>query len=286
MKGGRVTFDPHAVKVYVDGSCTKNPGGSGGFAAWIEFPFDWDRPDEPLESPGYFETNSIRMEIRAAIFALEWIRDDGAKLGIARFQIITDSKHVFENYNRASQWASNGWLNRHERPIENKDLWKLMMSIRRGLRVRVDVHWTKGKRSPILKAVDRSAKSSAAAPTRPDRGYRPGKVGRSKHNEGRAAKMFPAAGQEIVIRVYQTMAIRRNVQKVKFQTYSGDRKDFFEKYMAYAGFEIGNSLHRHHIYRVRLNRAPQYPQIEEIIAELSQEDLSPQLVGAKQYSQS
>ena len=267
-------FDPHAVKVYVDGSCTRNPGGSGGFAAWIEFPFDWGRPDELLDSAGYFGTNSVRMEIRAAIFAHEWIRDEGVKFGIQRFQVVTDSTHVFENYNRACLWAQNGWENRYGRPIENKDLWKQLMSIRRGFRVRVDVCWTQGKKSAILKAVDRSAKIAAAAPTRPDRGFRSGKVGRSRNSDGRAAKMFPAAGQELLIRVYQTMSVRRNVQKVKFQTYDENQKDFFGKFTAYAGFEIGNSLHRHHIYRVRFNDNAQYPRVEEILSEVSEGDFN------------
>jgi ribonuclease HI len=115
--------------------------------------------------------------------------------------VITDSKYVFDNYNRAVGWSQNGWRNQHGRPVENKDLWKEMLSIRRSLRVRVDVQWTKGKKSTILKAVDRSAKSAAAAPARTDRGFRPGKIGRSRNSTGQAAKMFPAAGQEIVIRV-------------------------------------------------------------------------------------
>jgi ribonuclease HI len=33
-------FDLRSLKVYVDGSCPKNPGGPGGWCAWLEFPFD------------------------------------------------------------------------------------------------------------------------------------------------------------------------------------------------------------------------------------------------------
>jgi aquaporin Z len=34
-----VSFDLRALKIYIDGSCRKNPGGAGGFAARIEYPF-------------------------------------------------------------------------------------------------------------------------------------------------------------------------------------------------------------------------------------------------------
>lgn len=268
-----MSFDPHALKLYVDGSCAKNPGGSGGFAAWIEFPIDWRRPDEELQYAGYFSTNSVRMEIEACIFAHEWVGDKGRLLDVQRFQIVTDSTHVFENYNRAPCWSQNRWRNVYGRPVENKDLWKKLLSIRRSLKVRVDVVWTKGKKSPILKAVDRSAKLAAKTPTEIDWGFKSGKVGRSKNRVAGAAKMFPAAGREVIIRIYQTLSVRRDEHKVKFQLYSDEKSGFFEKYFAYADAVVGNRLHRHHIYLVRMNDVMQYPRIEGISAEISSDEL-------------
>ena len=63
----------------------------------------------------------------AAIFAHRWVRDIGANLGLQRFQVVTDSKYVFENYNRAIEWSQSNWRNHHGRPMENKDLWKEML---------------------------------------------------------------------------------------------------------------------------------------------------------------
>ncbi len=163
--------------------------------------------------------------------------------------------------------------------MENKDLWKEMLSIRRGLRVRVDVEWTKGKKSPILKAVDRSAKAAAAMPAREDWGFRSGKIGRSKNNVNQAAKMFPATGQEAIIRIYHTVSVRRDEHRVKFQVYSEEKRDFFEKYMAYAEARLGNSLHRQNVYLVRMNNNLRYPQIEEILAELKESGLVEQAQG-------
>jgi ribonuclease HI len=67
-----VAFDPHAVKIYVDGNCWDNPGGNGGFAVRVEYGSNSDREDRLVEYRGYFETNNNRMELRACIFAHEW----------------------------------------------------------------------------------------------------------------------------------------------------------------------------------------------------------------------
>jgi ribonuclease HI len=271
-----VSFDLRALKLYIDGSCQKNPGGAGGFAARVEFPLDWNRPDLLLDQRGYFETNNNRMELEACIFAHRWVLEDGLGLGAAHFQVVTDSKYVYENYARSVGWSKNGWRNSHGRPLDNTDQWKALLRIRRkiGYRVRVEMKLIQGKSTPITKAVDRDAKGAALVPLRTDRGFRAGKVGRSRNNTGKAAKMFAATGGELVIRVYGTKSVRRDEQKIKFQTYSGEKCDFFEKYQAYAHASVGNALHRHHIYRVRMNDIPQYPQIVEIVAELQQCDLA------------
>jgi len=48
-----VSFDPHALKLYVDGSCSKNPGRTSGFAVWVEYPAEWNRSDEVLQEVGF-----------------------------------------------------------------------------------------------------------------------------------------------------------------------------------------------------------------------------------------
>jgi ribonuclease HI len=278
-----VSFDLRALKIYIDGSCRRNPGGSGGFAARIEYPLDWNRPDELLEYCGYFRTNSNRMELRACLFAHEWILQQGDELGVQHVQVVTDSKYVYENYNRSIGWSRNAWCNFHERPVDNSDLWKDLLRTRRklGFPLRVEVKLIAGKSTPITKAVDRAAKTASTLPSRVDRGFQSGKIGRSRSNSGKAARMFPAGGEELVIRVYQTSSVRRDVQKIKFQTFSEEKQDFFDKYMAYAQPVIGNALHRQNVYRVRMNDVPLYPRIEEIVEKLEGSYLVTQKVNAE-----
>ena len=150
-----MSFDLRALKIYIDGSCRKNPGGAGGFAAQIEYPFGWDLPDELIEYTGYFETSNNRMELRACVFAHEWILEQGENLSVQHVQIVTDSKYVFDNVPRAIAWSKNGWRNLHGRPLENVDLWKDLLRVRRklGFRLRVEVKLVAGKSTPITKVV-------------------------------------------------------------------------------------------------------------------------------------
>jgi ribonuclease HI len=263
-----VSFDPHALKLFVDGSCLKNPGGNSGFAVWVEYPSDWDRADELLQTVGFHESTNNRMELKACIWAHRWVQEQGAAIGVQRVQVITDSKHVHDCWQQSPRWRSNGWRNADGKQVENKDLWKELLSIRTKLRIRVDIEWTPGKKTPITKAVDKSAKSGAKQPTRTDWGHRSGKIGRSKNSVGGSAALFPAAGQEARIRVYHAVAFGDGENKIKFQLFSEARGEFLDKFVAYATPEIGGALHRHHAYCVRFNSNPRYPIIEVVLHEI------------------
>ena len=262
-----MTFDPHALKLYVDGSCLKNPGGASGFAVWVEYPAVWNRPDEALEGIGFHESTNQRMELRACIWAHRWVREHLPGTGVSRVQIVTDSKYVNDYWRMAEYWRSQGWRNSSNRPIKNDDLWKELLSIRGKLRVRTDIEWTLGKKAPILRSVDKSAKSAAKQPTETDRGYRPGKIGRTKNQVFGAAALFPATGQQATVRIYHTALAGRSENEIKFQLFSDSRGDFFDKFVAYTQPEIGASLHRQHAYVVQFNNDPKYPIITAILEE-------------------
>ena len=266
-----MSFDPHALKLYVDGSCLKNPGGRSGFAVWIEHPATRNEPDESLGELGFHESTNNRMELRACIWAHRWVLENAAP-ELSRVQVITDSKYVSENWRRAASWRANGWRNASGRPVENADLWKEWLSLRSKLRVRTDIEWTTGKKTPILKAVDKAAKAAAGRPTKVDRGYRKGKIGRTKDKLGGVAALLPAWGQEATIRIYQSGVVHRGSgeNKIKFELFSTERGRFLEKFVAYAAPGIAAELHRQHAYRVRFNASAKYPVIEAVLEEIPQ----------------
>jgi ribonuclease HI len=259
-------LDPHALKIYVDGNCWKNPGGSGGFAARVEYPWSMNRDDLLVEYRGYFETNNNRMELRACIFAHEWAFENLEELP-GRVQVVTDSSYVNEGYSRAIGWSQNDYCNSDGRPIKNEELWRELMTLRRKLarRLRIETHQIPRRSNEAAKEVDTKAKAAGKSPTHVDWGLPKGKIGRSKNNDGKAARLYPAAGQSPIICPYKSDSARRDIQRFKFQVYDEVRKDFFEKYEAYATVAIGNELHRGNMYHVRMNDVPRYPRILEIV---------------------
>jgi ribonuclease HI len=270
-----VVFDPHAVKIHIDGNCWKNPGGSGGLGIRVDYGSDIDRECEVVEYRGYFETNNQRMELRACIFAHVWIEENVDELGAPRFLILTDSSYVYGGYGWVLGWCQNDYRNSAGRPMKNDELWKDLMTLRRklGRCVRIEVKLIPRRSDEGAKAVDRLAKAAGKMPTHVDWGFPKGKIGRSKNNVKSAARLYPAAGQEIIIRPYQSGTARRGLERYKFQVYDEVRKDFFEKFEAYVSASIGGDLHRQNVYRVRMNDVPRFPQIVEILEKLKEGDI-------------
>jgi len=66
---------------------------------------------------------------------------------------------------------------------------------------------------------------------------------------------------------------RKRLELFKIQEFDEVRKDFFEKFEVYAVSEIGCHLHRQHVYGVRMNDLPRFPQVLEIMEELVEADI-------------
>jgi ribonuclease HI len=260
--------DPHALKLYIDGNCYKNPGGAGAIACVARFPDDWNRPDEIIFNEGFHETTNNRMELQACIHAYEYVAEQGAALGVDRVLIVTDSLYVYDNHKRAATCRTNKWLSASGRPLLNSDLWKRFLSVCLKVRIRTEITWKKSKKSPILKMVDAAAKAAGKAPQSHDRGFRGGKVARSKISGG-SSSMYVAKGQEVTIRIYRSAMIRKTGHKLTFDLYEESSASYVEKCHAYAEASVAAELHRQHCYRVRFNDNPKHPLIVEILEEVA-----------------
>ena len=127
--------------------------------------------------------------------------------------------------------------------------------------------WHKGKKSSVLKQVDRTAKAAALNPTERDHDYHSGKVGRSMTKGGGSATLYPARGQTATVRVFLTTIVKHD-EKVKFDVLDETTGEYVAKHVAYAAPQLAGQLHRGHTYRVRFNAVLKNPIIEEIEAEL------------------
>ncbi|AKJ42835.1 Ribonuclease HI [Pragia fontium] len=149
------------VEIFTDGSCLGNPG-PGGYGAILRY-----KQHEKTLSAGYFLTTNNRMELLAAITALESLT---APCSVS---LSTDSQYVRQGIMKwIHNWKKRGWKTADKKPVKNVDLWlRLDQAITHH---NVEWHWVKGhagheenERCDIL------AKTAAENPTLTDTGYTP-----------------------------------------------------------------------------------------------------------------
>ena len=122
------------VQVYTDGACSGNPG-PGGWAAVLNF------NGKTKELSGHMpKTTNNRMEVFAVISAL------GALKEPCVVEVYSDSAYTVNAFQEhwIDNWQRNGWLNSEKKPVENSDLWKLLLQIIRIKKHEVNFHKVKG----------------------------------------------------------------------------------------------------------------------------------------------
>lgn len=105
------------VTIYTDGACSGNPG-PGGWAAILMY-----GEHRKEISGGEQSTTNNRMELTAAIEALKHLK------GTCRVFLHTDSAYMVNCFKQRwyANWEKNGWINSKKNPVENRDLWQLLL---------------------------------------------------------------------------------------------------------------------------------------------------------------
>jgi ribonuclease HI len=148
---------PFEVTIYTDGAASGNPG-PGGYGAVLMC-----NGRQKELSAGYSLTTNNRMELLAAIVAMEALTTEGC-----RVRLFTDSSYVVDA-------VEKGWLFQWERTAfkkkKNPDLWQRFLNVYR--RHRVTLHWVKGHAgNPLNERCDRLAvAASMQRNLLPDTGY-------------------------------------------------------------------------------------------------------------------
>ena len=102
-----------SAEIYTDGSCLNNPG-PGGWAAILV----WGG-HEKVMSGGEPETTNNRMELMAAIMALE------ALTRPVEVTLTSDSIYLRDGITKwINGWKKNGWKTAAKKPVANQDLWR------------------------------------------------------------------------------------------------------------------------------------------------------------------
>jgi ribonuclease HI len=142
---------PDAVEIFTDGACLGNPG-PGGWAALLRW-----RGIDKLLSGGEQATTNNRMELMAAIMALESLKRD------CEVHLTTDSQYVRQGIEQwVAKWRANGWRTADKQPVKNQDLWQRLAAAAERHRVRWA--WVKGHSGhPENARVDSAARAAAVA---------------------------------------------------------------------------------------------------------------------------
>lgn len=120
------------VIIYTDGACLGNPG-PGGYGAVLLY-----KGNRKELSGGYRRTTNNRMELMAAIAALEALKTRSRAL------LHSDSKYVVDAIEKgwARNWRRLGWRKPDKQPAMNPDLWERLLDL--CARHDVRFQWVKG----------------------------------------------------------------------------------------------------------------------------------------------
>jgi ribonuclease HI len=120
------------VDIYTDGACRGNPG-KGGYGAILVY-----GAHEKEISGGERETTNNRMELMAAISALELLKEP------CEVTLTSDSKYMIDSITKgwATSWKAKGWKKADKSPALNPDLWERLLAL---LEIhKVEFVWVRG----------------------------------------------------------------------------------------------------------------------------------------------
>ena len=105
------------VSIYTDGACSGNPG-PGGWASVIRY------GSHVKEMSGHVPgTTNNRMELMAAIEGLAALKEP------CKVTLSSDSTYLVNAFQKGwlDNWQVNGWKNAAKQPVENQDLWIILL---------------------------------------------------------------------------------------------------------------------------------------------------------------
>lgn len=107
------------VTIYTDGACSGNPG-PGGWGCVLMY-----GQHKKEMSGGEPQTTNNRMEIQAALSALSVLKES------CIVDIYTDSAYLCNAVEKKwlVNWQKNGWKTASKSPVENQDLWQVLIAL-------------------------------------------------------------------------------------------------------------------------------------------------------------
>ncbi|URJ24135.1 ribonuclease HI [Blochmannia endosymbiont of Camponotus sp.] len=115
------------IEIFTDGSCLGNPG-PGGCAAILRY-----KQHKKEFSVGYRLTTNNRMELMAAIIALESLKNP------CQIILNTDSQYLLHGITQWIHiWKKHHWKTSEEKLVKNIDLWQRLDV---AIQIHGIIHW-------------------------------------------------------------------------------------------------------------------------------------------------
>ena len=126
------------VSIYTDGAARGNPEGPGGYGAVAVYVDGRGKTHTREYAAGYDKTTNNRMELMAAIVALEALNRP------CEVDVFADSKYVVDAFNEGwiDNWQINGWKTKGKDPVKNRALWERLLKAADPHKI--TWHWVKG----------------------------------------------------------------------------------------------------------------------------------------------
>jgi ribonuclease HI len=111
------------VKIFTDGAARGNPEGPGGYGAVLLYTDPKGEVHTKELSEGFQKTTNNRMELMAAIAALEALNRP------CEVDLYSDSKYLTDAFNQKwiDSWIRRGWKKADKSDVLNTDLWKRLL---------------------------------------------------------------------------------------------------------------------------------------------------------------
>ena len=121
------------VTIYTDGAARGNPDGPGGYGAVLLYTDTKGVTHTKELSEGYEKTTNNRMELMAAIAALEALNRP------CEVELYSDSKYLTDAFNQGwiDAWQKRGWKKADKSEVLNIDLWQRLLAAA----APHEVHW-------------------------------------------------------------------------------------------------------------------------------------------------
>ncbi len=132
------------VTIYTDGAARGNPDGPGGYGAILAYTDSKGVLHERELSQGYIRTTNNRMELMAAIAALEALTKP------CEVDLWSDSQYLVNAFNQhwIDSWIAKDWMRTKSEPVKNTDLWKRLLEAARPHSI--SWNWVRGHNGDLM----------------------------------------------------------------------------------------------------------------------------------------